>query len=233
MKTESTSFSALFTARLAGVLYLLVVPLGIFSLNVNQKIIVPGNPAATAENIAASESLFRLGALSDMAAAVTMLLVALTLYLLFKPVSQQAARSMVAFLMVGVPISLLNKLNMFAALNLAKGASFLEAIPSEQAQALMYLFIRLSGVGGSIAFIFWGLWLLPLGYLVYKSGFIPKLLGVLLVVSCLGYLIDSAASLLGSPVNIGMVSAAGEVLFILWLLVKGIDIEKYKQAAFE
>ena len=95
---------------------------------------------------------------------------------------------------------------------------------------MMYLFIRLSGIGGTIAFIFWGLWLLPLGYLVYKSGFIPKFLGILLMISCFGYLINSITSLLGIPVNIGMVSAVGEVLFILWLLIKGINVEKYKQA---
>ena len=133
MKTNNVPISPLRTARLAGFLYLLVVPLGIFSLTVNSKLIVSGDPAATAGNIAASESLFRLGALSDMTAAITMLLVALTLYPLLKPINQHTARLMVAFLMIGVPTSLLNNLNMFAALILAKGATFLEAIPVEQA----------------------------------------------------------------------------------------------------
>lgn len=221
----TTSPSPQFLARLAGVLYLVVVPLGIFSLYVASSIIVAGDPAVTASNIVASESLFRLGAISDMAAAIVMLLVVLTLYPLLKPVNRDVARLMVAFLAVGVPIALAAKVNLFAALSLAKGATFLAALPVEQAHALMYLLLRASSVGGTIAFIFWGLWLLPLGYLVYQSGFIPRLLGVLLMLACFGYLINSTTALLGLPLNVGMFSAVGEILFILWLLVKGVAVK--------
>jgi len=230
---KATETSPLVIARLAGFLYLLVVPLGIFGLVVSSTLIVSGDPAATAGNIMASERLFRLGIVSDMLAAIAMLLVVLVLYPLLKPVNRNLALLMVAFLLVGVPISLLNKVNQFAYLQLLSGVDFITGFTTEQLQTLAFVFLRLHSRGANIAFIFWGLWLLPLGYLVFKSGFLPKILGLLLIISCFGYLINSFAIFLGYSVNIGLVSAVGELLFIFWLLIKGVNVEQWKKRALE
>lgn len=233
MTTRMVETSPQITARLAGFLYLLVVPLGIFGLVVSSTLIVSGDPAATAGNVMASERLFRLGIVSDMLAAIVMLLVVLVLYPLFRPVNRNLALLMVAFLLVGVPISLLNKVNQFAFLQLLSGADYITGFTTEQLQTLAFVFLRLHSRGANIAFLFWGLWLLPLGWLVFKSGFLPKILGVLLMISCFGYLINSFAIFLGYSVDIGMVSAVGEVLFILWLLIKGVNVEQWKKRELE
>jgi hypothetical protein len=140
---------------------------------------------------------------------------------------------MVVFLLVAVPIALLNKLNQLAALQLLNSADYLKVFTTGQLQALAYLFLRLHNQGSTIAFIFWGLWLFPLGYLVFKSGFLPRILGVVLMISCFGYPLDSFATFLGYNVNVGMFAALGEVLFILWLLIKGVNTEQWKKRGLE
>ncbi len=234
MTTHTAKTSPLTIARLAGFLYLLVVPLGIFGgLYVSSRLIVSGDAATTANNIIGSELLFRFGMLSDLLAALLMLLVVLVLYPLLKPVNRNVALLMVSFVLVGTAIATLNKLNQFAALFLLSGSDYLTVFTADQLQALALLFLRLHSRGGTIAFIFWGLWLFPLGYLVFKSGFLPRILGVLLMISCFGYVINSFATILGYTVNVGRFAALGEVLFILWLLIKGVNVEQWKKRALE
>jgi hypothetical protein len=221
------------TARIAGLLYLMNVPLGIFgTLYVSSRLIVSGDAATTAKNLIASESLFRLGIVSNLLATIVMILVVLVLYRLLKPVNKTIALLMVMFVLIGAPISMLNKLNQFAVLFLS-GADYLTVFTTEQLQALVTLFLRLHNRGSNIAFIFWGLWLFPLGYLVFKSGFLPRILGILLMIACCGYVIDSFAILLGSHVGISMFAALGEVLFLLWLLIKGVNVEQWEKRALE
>jgi hypothetical protein len=130
-----------------------------------------------------------------------------------------------------VPIVMLNALNQFAALELLNGSDYLSVFTAEQLQALMLFFLSLHSRGSNIAFLFWGLWLFPLGYLVFKSGFLPRILGVLLMLACFGYVINSFSIFLGYNVNFGLFAALGEVLFILWLLIKGVDVEQWKKRA--
>src|SRR5689334_18893168 len=144
------------TARLAGFLYLLVVPLGIFGL-FTSGLIVPGDAAATAGKIMADELLFRLGIVSDLLATVVLILVVLVLYNLLKPVNKTMAVLMVMFVLAGAPIGMLNKLNQFATLQLLSGADYLAVFTTEQLQSLAYLFLRLHNSGSTIAYIFWGL----------------------------------------------------------------------------
>jgi hypothetical protein len=212
------------TSRIAGFLYLLVVPLGIFSLNVSSRLIVPGDAAKTANNIMASESLFRLSIVSGLLASIVMILVVLFLYKLFKPVNSNMASLMVIFLLLAVPIAMLNEINDFAVLQLLNGADYLKVFTTEQLQALALLFLRLANCGGNIAYIFWGLWLIPLGYLVFKSSFLPRILGILLIVAGLGYIIDSLGKLLISnyTITISLYTFIGELLLIFWLLFKGV-----------
>ena len=231
MTTQTDERSPLFYSRLAGFLYLLVVPLGIFSLSVSSGLLVAEDSAATANNIMASEMIFRLSIVSELLATLVMLFVVLALYRLLKPVNKGMASIMAILVMVAVPIAILTTLNEFAILQLLSGAEYLAAFTTEQLQALTLLFLHLHTQGGSIAFIFWGLWLFPLGYLVFKSGFFPRILGVLLMLACCGYLIDSFASFLGYSVNLGLFAAVGEVLFILWLLIKGVDTEQWRKRA--
>ena len=140
---------------------------------------------------------------------------------------------MVIFFLVGVPIAMLSELNQFAVLVLLSGADYLKVFTTEQLQALVYFFLRLHNQGLNIAQIFWGLWLFPMGYLVFQSGFLPRLLGVLLMIGCFGYVIQSFAAFLGYNIDLIFFTGWGELLLLLWLLIKGVNVEEWKQRALE
>jgi hypothetical protein len=227
------------TARIAGFLYLILLPLGIFGIMYIPSLIVPGDAAATANNIVASESLFRLSIVSALILQTVNILVVLLFYKLLKVVNKNHAVLMVVFFLVSVPITMLNELNQFAALFLSSGADYLTGFTADQLQALVPLFLNLHEYGILIAQIFWGLWLFPMGYLVFKSGFLPRILGILLMIACFGYLITSFGSLL-LP-NFGETTIAtiigftfyGEMFLALWLLIKGVNVEQWEKRALE
>ena len=143
----------------------------------------------------ASESLFRLSIVSSLILQIVGILVVLVLYKLLKPVNKDIALLMVVFLLVAVPIAMLNELNRFVVLLLLNGADFLTVFTADQLQALVPLFLDLHEHGIGIAGMFYGLWLFPMGYLVFKSGFLPRILGVLLMIGGFGYLIAFLHSL--------------------------------------
>lgn len=145
------------------------------------------------------------------------------------------AALMVIFLLLGVPIAMLNELNQFAVLLLSSGADYLRGFTANQLHALVLLFLHLHDYGIDIAGIFWGLWLFPMGYLVFKSGFLPRILGILLMIGCVGYLIQSFAAFLfpNFEVNIALFTFWGEVLFPLWLVIKGVNVEQWEKRARE
>jgi hypothetical protein len=195
-------------------------------LYVPSKLIVHGNAAATASNIAASETLFRLGIGANVISQTLFMWVALALYDLFKGVDRRRAALMLGLIVVPVPIALLSELNAIAALVLVRGTDFLTALDKPQREALAMLFLHLHGQGYNIAALFWGLWLFPLGLLVYRSGFLPRFLGVLLIANCFYYLVTRLATLLlpqyGSIVDQWMKPfSVGELLFMFWLLIVG------------
>lgn len=198
--------------RKAGLLYLLLTPLGVMGiLFIPSYFVVADDIGATMENIANEELLFRTGILSSLATQIVQIFVVLALYRLFEHVNKRMAAFMVISILVAVPIAMLNELNYFAVLeSLGNG---------EQVS----MFLSLHEYGVFVAQIFWGIWLFPMGYLAYKSGFIPKIIGVLLIIACFGYLIDSILIILN--LNIGFVFSdstyIGEIAIILWLLVKG------------
>jgi Domain of unknown function (DUF4386) len=213
--------------RFAGLLYLLMSIPGFFALiYVPNKLIVHGNASATAYNIAANETLFRLGIVCNLVGQAGFIFVALALYELLKGVNQRQAVLMVTLIVAAIPIAFLNELNAIAALVLVRGADFLSVIDKPQRDALAMLFLNLHGYGFDIAGIFWGLWLFPLGLLTYRSGFLPRILGVLLVLHGFTYPVNSFTSLL-APQYKHVVSrwmmpfSFGEVVFMLWLLVLG------------
>lgn len=236
MTTRTAQTSPLMIARLAGFLYLLTVPLGIFNfMYIPSNLIVSGDAVRTAQNIMASESLFRLGIVSALVGAIIPILYLLLLYRLLKPVSKDSAVLMVVVALMGNPITMLNEFTQLGALQLLSGADYLTVFTTAQLQALAYLFVRLHSYGISIAFIFSGLWLLPLGYLVFKSGFLPRILGILLIIGGFGYLIDVFAGFLfpGSNLSIGLFTGLAEIFFLLWLLIKGVNVEKWEKLAAE
>jgi hypothetical protein len=216
-------------ARIAGFLYLIVVLTGIFSLAyVPSQINVAGDAAATVRNLATHESLFRLGIVAGLACYTAFLVLPLALYRLLSPYGRQAAVLMVAFAVASVPISFVATLHKFDVLSLLGGADYLRVFGAEQLHAQVMLSLEAYGDGLQVAGIFWGLWLFPLGYLVFKSGILPRVLGVLLMLGCFGYLIDFIGRVLfpgyaesGIAGFIRLPASVGEIGTCLWLLVMG------------
>lgn len=217
------------TARIAGLLYLIVVLTGMFSLAyVPSQINAGDDAAATVRNLIAHESLFRLGIVAGLVCYTAFLLLPLALYKLLSPYGRQWALAMVAFAVVSVPLAIVATLNKFEALSLLSGADHLQAFSAEALQAQVMLALDAYGDGLLATQIFWGLWLLPFGVLVYKSGILPRLLGVLLVLGCFGYLIDFTGRMLfpgyveaGVGGFVRLPAALGEIGTCLWLLVMG------------
>lgn len=215
------------TARVAGLLYLLLVliaPIGL--MYVPGKLIVTGDAGATACNILASQSLFRVGILSGFVSAVVFIFLVLTLYRLLEGVNQRHAALMVILTLVQVPIAFLNELNDIAALVLVRGADFLSVFAGPQRDALAMLFLNLHGQGIIASEMFWGLWLLPFGALVVRSGFLPRVLGVWLIINGFAYMTMSVTGLLlpqyaHTVSNIAFPALFGEMAMMLWLLIIG------------
>jgi hypothetical protein len=222
------------TARIAGILYLTMVPLGFFGMYGHSNLIVPGNAATTVNNIIASGSLFRLSIMSALVVQLVNILLVLVLYKLLKPVSRNYALLMVIFFLVSVPITMLNELNQFAALLLLSGDGYLTAFDADQLYAQVMFVLNLHEHGIHISGIFWGLWLFPMGYLVFKSGFLPRILGILLIIGCFGYILDSIRFFFFPGIKpIVLYTFWGELFLPLWLLIKGVNVEQWKKRALE
>jgi hypothetical protein len=200
---------------------------GAFALiYVPSKLIVEGNAAATATNIAAAETLFRLGIAAELIGQAGFIFVALALYDLFKGVHQRDASLMLGLIVLSIPIAFLNELNAIAALVLVRGADFLSIFERPQRDALAMVFLNLHGHGFDVAGIFWGLWLFPLGLLVYRSRFLPRFLGVWLVIGGIAYVIMSFTGVLlpqyqDKVFKISQPAFFGEIVLMLWLVIKG------------
>jgi hypothetical protein len=216
------------TARVAGMLYIVMDVFLIFSgLYVDPKLYVSGDAVATVSNILASEWLFRLGFVSNLVGLILQLLLVHALYELFKSVDKGQANLMVILIVAGVSVAFLNTLFQYAPILLLSGAGHLSAFNPAQLQTLAMVFIDLYKHGTMIAEIFWGLWLIPLGLLVYRSRFVPKVLGVLLIIGCFGHLVSFLSFFLfpGYSANltpIGDTVMLGELPIFLWLLIKGV-----------
>ncbi len=213
--------------RLAGLLYVLISIVGFFAMGyVPNKLIVHGNAAATANNVAAHETLFRLGIAGALIGQAGFIFVALALYDLLKGVNRRNAALMVILIVVSIPMAILNELNSFAALVLVRGADFLSIFDKPQRDALAMLFLNLHGRGFVVCEIFWGLWLFPLALLVYRSRFLPRFLGVWLALAGFAWVILSLTSTLlpqyQDRVNSYLQPAIiGEIVFMLWMLIRG------------
>jgi hypothetical protein len=218
-------------ARIAGAVYLSMVLTGPLTLiYVPNKLIVRSNATATAQNVLAHENLFRFAIIGDLWMAVIFICLGITLYQLLSNVSRIWALLMVGFVLVSATVGFLNTLNNIAALILFRGADFLTVFDKGQRDALGMLFVRLHSQGNFINELFWGLWLFPFGFLVFRSGFLPRWIGAWLMLNCFAYLVLSpialffpdyyeAAFRLATPVLFG------ELAIMLWLLIKGAKVQ--------
>ena len=224
-------------AHVAGLLYLLVVLTGPFVLiYVPGQLFVPGDASATAGNILAHQSLFRAYIVVGFISELLFIAVVLALYRLLKGVNPQLSALMVIIVLIDAPLAFLSVANEIATLAFVRGAEFLAVFGSAQRDALATLLINIDRQGVLVSEVFWGLWLLPLGWLVYRSGFLPRLLGVWLFINGLAYLTISSTGLLW-PEHLKAVSTIatpvlfGEVAFMLWLLIVGARVQPREIAA--
>jgi hypothetical protein len=217
------------TARIAGLLYLLMAVTSILGLNIPGGFIVRGDAAATADKIASSEMFYRLCVVSDLASQVLFVFLVLVLYQLLKGVNERQAALMVALVLVQVPMMFASMLCGIAPLVLLHRADYWSAFDKHQLDALTMGFLSLRSYGINAVTALWGLWLLPFGLLIFRSGFIPRILGVLLIVGCFADLAISVTSLLfpayAHIANKLLVLGVGEILIILWLLIKGAKVQ--------
>lgn len=240
MKAQMTALSPSGYARIAGVLYLIITMASILAhFVVPGQLIVPGNAAATAENIMASETLFRLGAIgSELIILLSEVLLSVVLYELFKPVNKTLSLLAAVSRLIMTTIHGLNLLNYFFVLQLLGGAAYLSVFEASQVRALVSLFLDAHNYGFTIGIAFLVPHVLILGYLIFKSGYFPKVLGILFVIAGFGYLVDSFAMLLvpgytTTPGLIAMVIAVAEIAFPIWLLVKGVNMDGWQQKTLE
>ena len=214
------------TSRLAAALYLAMgLPAAFALLYIPSVFVVPGDATATASRIAASRGLYRLGIFADLMGGVFAIWLAMVLYELFQDVDRRQARLMVGFVLGMVAAGLVNTVLMAGPLVLTSGARYLSAFDKHQLDALALGFLGFRAQGIRAATLYWGVWLLPLGILVYRSGFLPRLLGVLIaggsyVVDCVAYYFfpDYARTIALASM---LPQALGEVGFMGWMLIRG------------
>jgi len=220
------------TARLTGLLYLIIIICGIFSeMYVRANIIVPGDATATADNILASESLFRIGFVSDLIMIICDIAIAVTFYVLLKPVSKKLALIAATFRLIQACVLGVNLLNYITPLILLSGDEYLSVFQGELLNANVMIYLDAFKYGYDIALVFFGVSCLILGYLFIKSAYLPKFLGVLLIFAALSYLIGSTVLFLLpnwtsiiSPIYI--IAFISELTLCFWLLTKKVSIPK-------
>lgn len=237
MTTHTPKTSPRAYARIAGILYLIIIIAGALGqIFIRGKLIVAGDAVATAGNLMASQSLWRVGIAGDLLMHVFDIPLMLALYLLLKPVNKHLAASAILFNLIQTAVLVVNKLNLLAPLFLLGNAEYLKALEPQQLQALAYLPLRLHDYGFGIGLIFFGCVCLVQGYLIFKSGFLPKTIGVLMAIAGLSYLTNSITLILAPAytevvVPVLALALLGELALSLWLIVKGVNVEEWERHA--
>ncbi|HYK55627.1 MAG TPA: DUF4386 domain-containing protein [Flavisolibacter sp.] len=223
-------------ARSAGFLYLVLILAGLFSVVfVREKLIVSGNPAATAANLMAHPQLWRAGIGADLFMHVLDVPIMLIIYSLLRPVHKNLALLVLLFNLVQTCVLVANKLNLIAAMLPLQGAGYLRAVETNLLYTQVYLSIKLHDYGFGVGLIFFGFVCLGEGYLIFKSGFLPKTIGVLMALAGLCYLLNSYALLLAPDLEkilfpfIMLPCLVAELSFSLWLLIKGVNVQKWQE----
>ena len=224
-------------ARCGGVLYLIIIVIGFCSeFFVRDKLVVSGDVTATASNIAASESLWRISIAGELILLVCAVALTLVLYVLLRPVNRYLALLAVLFNIVELPIEAASKLCLFAALFLSGNTNYLKAFEPHQLHALAKISLKLHDYGFGIDLVFFGFACLVYGYLLFRSGYFPRTLGVLMAIAGLSYLVNSFTLIL-APAYAGKIffilglALIGELSLCLWLMVKGVNVPKWNERA--
>jgi hypothetical protein len=226
-------------ARIAGALYLVIAITGGFAFfAAYESLVVPGDATATANNIVASEGLFRIGVVGDSLNFLCEIVLVVLLYVLFRPVSKILSLVAASFRLAMTAVQGMNLLNKAIVLLLLGGADYLTVFEPDQLHALATLFLNTYEYGALIWGTFFGFHLLVLGYLIFKSGYFPRFLGVLFVFASLGYLVDSYGHILLPQYTdiytwVVLATIPAELAFAFWLLIKGVDVEKWEERARE
>ena len=227
MTSSSTDISLRKTARLTGALYLIWVITGLYSIfYVPSRTMVQGDTVATANKILSNEFLFRTGIINDLISSTICVFLILALYQLLKQINERQAKLMVTLLIVTIPIAFIMDAFNIASLMILKG-EVLKTFEPGQRQDLAMLFLKINDYGSSALEMFWGLWLIPFGQLVYRSGFIPRILGVFLILDAVALILHSFTSQLlpNYQVIVKQIGIPfwilGEISVMLWLLIKG------------
>lgn len=222
--------------RLAGLFYLAIILLGLYGeMFVRAKLVVPGNPAATAQAISGSPLLWRSGIVGDLLMQVFDIPVIVVLYLLLRPVDKSLALAATFMNLIQTAVLVANKLTLLMPLFLLAGAKYLTVFSAEQLHSLSYFAIKIHSYGFAVGLIFFGVACLLRGYLLFKSGFVPKGFGVLMLSAGLSYLINSFALILAPTFatmlfpGILLPAFVGEFSFSLWMIVKGVDLAPWQQ----
>jgi hypothetical protein len=219
-------------ARIAGLFYLVVVLVGPFVLlYVPGRIFVEGDVGATARNILAQETLFRASILLSIVSQIAFVLTVLALYRLLRRVDADLAGVMVILILLDAPVALQSIAHQVATLAFVRGAEFLAVFDEAQRHAVATFLLQVDRHGALVSEVFWGLWLLPLGVLVWRSGFLPRFLGGWLFVNGLAYLATSTTGLVAPQYRDALFTWAtpilfGEVALTLWLLIVGARVRR-------
>ena len=215
------------TARLTGLLYFILAMLGVFSLMyLPSQTVVPGDPVATCEKILRNELLYRIGIAVSIITNILYVFLGLMFYQLFKGVNERLSIVLVIFVLVQTPISFIFDTLDITSLLILKG-TVVKSLSVQQAQEFSILLRKIISYGITLMELFWGLWLVPMGILIYRSGFIPRIIGVLVLIAAIAYPAVSITFILfpdyvNSVETIAFPAFFGELSIILWLLIKGV-----------
>jgi len=219
-------------ARACGWLYLVTMVGGIFALFVGSKLLVLGDASATAKNILTSEQLFRFGLAGNLIADLSYVAVTVLLYLLLKPVNRNISLLAAFFSLAGCAVGASDAVAHLAALELVKGADYLKAIGPAELQALARFALRVDAYATEVGLVFFGVYCILIGYLIFGSGYLPKIIGAFLMVGGLCYEINSFMGFLAPAVKVPMtvlaISGIAELSLCLWLIVMGVNVAKWR-----
>ena len=238
MNYNSAEYSPKLLARIGGIAYLIIIVTGLFGeMFVRNSMIVSGDPVTTAKNIVASPLLWRLGITGDLIMHVCDAITMVVFFVLLKTVNKNLALLALLFNLIQTAVLVANKMNLLMPVFLLGDADYLKVFDPKQLQALAYLYVKAHGYGFNIGLIFFGFVCLVYGYLIFKSGFFPRMLGVLMQVAGLSYLLDSFALIVAPSVASAMFPAillppfVAELSLCLWMIIKGVDTAKWKLKA--
>ena len=241
MTSRSPEISPQTYARVGGALYLFIIVVALFGeVSVRGSLIVPRDPTATANNILSSEMLFRVGLAGEMLTCACDVALAMILYVLLRPVDRNLALLAAFFRLTFVGIYSVAKLFEIAALVALGGAGYLKAFEPQQLHDLAYVSLSVHSLGYGASLLFFGFCCVLFGYLIHQSGYLPRILGALLVIGGVGYLVFSLAQTLAPAFAAGYLfpwimlpAFPAELGLALWLIVKGVDIPKWEERTNE